>query len=181
MSEIETLSTRVAYKNNWMSVREDAIRRQSGAEGIFGVVEKPDFVAIVPIQDGFIHLVEQYRYPVKQRFWEIPQGSWESDPPANPAVVAAGELKEETGLTAKKLSLVGHLFQAYGYSTQGFHVFLATDLHEGEQQLDSEEEGLVSRAFAISEFENMILSGEIKDATTIAAYGLIKLKNALPD
>ena len=64
MAEIETLSTRVVYKNKWMTVREDRIRRLSGAEGIYGVVDKPDFVVILPVQDGLIHLVEQYRYPV---------------------------------------------------------------------------------------------------------------------
>ena len=62
MKEIETIGSRVAYQNNWMTVREDKVRRASGAEGIYGVVDKPDFVAIIPIQQGFIHLVEQYRY-----------------------------------------------------------------------------------------------------------------------
>ena len=77
MKEIETISSRVAYKNNWMTVREDKVLRPSGAEGIYGVVDKPDFVAILPIQSNYIHLVEQYRYPVEGRYWEIPQGSWD--------------------------------------------------------------------------------------------------------
>lgn len=55
MKEIETLSSRVTYENKWMKVREDRIRRSSGAEGIFGVVEKPDFVAILPVERGYIH------------------------------------------------------------------------------------------------------------------------------
>jgi len=83
MKEIETLESRVVYQNKWMSVREDKIRRASGVEGIFGVVDKADFVVILPIQDGYIHLVEQYRYPVEGRFWELPQGSWEENPDAD--------------------------------------------------------------------------------------------------
>ena len=64
-----------------MRVREDMIRRRDGSTGIYGVVEKPDFVVIVPVEDdGRVHLVEQYRYPVKGRYWEFPQGSWEREP-----------------------------------------------------------------------------------------------------
>lgn len=43
MKEIETLESQVVYQNKWMSVREDKIRRASGTEGIFGVVDKADF------------------------------------------------------------------------------------------------------------------------------------------
>ena len=176
MDEIETLSSSVVYQNRWMTVREDQIRRPSGAQGIYGVVDKPDFVAIVPIDDNLIHLVQQYRYPVQQRYWEIPQGSWESEPEVDHAEVAAGELREETGLTSNKLQYVGHIYQAYGYSNQGFHVYLATNLEAGVQKLDEEEEGLISKAFSLEEFESMIVTGVIKDATTISAYSLVKLK-----
>ena len=179
MTEIETLSTKIVYKNKWMTVREDRIRRASGAEGIFGVVEKPDFVAILPIQDGVIHLVEQYRYPVAQRYWEIPMGSWESSSDADPATVAAGELREETGLLANKMEHVGHLYQAYGYSNQGYHVFLATGFDRTTQALDDEEEGLITKGVSIAEFESMIVSGVIVDGTTISAYHLARLKGFL--
>lgn len=176
MKEIETISSRVAYKNNWMTVREDKIRRSSGAEGIYGVVDKLDFVAILPIQGNHIFLVEQYRYPVEGRYWEIPQGSWEESPDADNSIVAAGELKEETGLLADRMEYIGHIFQAYGYSNQGFHLYMATELQKSEQNLGLEEEGLITEKFSIGEFENMITSGVIKDATTISAYGLAKLK-----
>lgn len=179
MNEIETLESRVVYKNKWMTVREDDVRRASGAEGIYGIVDKPDFVAIVPIHQGRIHLVEQYRYPVQGRYWEIPQGSWESSPDADNATVAAGELREETGLVSNSLQYVGHVFQAYGYSNQGFHIFLATELTSSTQELDAEEEGLITQSFTLGEFEAMIISGEIKDATTISAYGLVKMKKLI--
>lgn len=179
MDEIETLSSRVAYENRWMTVREDKIRRASGAEGLYGVVEKPDFVAILPIHDGHIHLVEQYRYPVKGRYWEIPQGSWEDSHDADPLIIARGELKEETGLIAGEMLYVGHVFQAYGYSDQGFHLFLATHLQGSDQELDQEEEGLVTARFSLTQFEAMIADGTIKDATTLSAYGLAKLKGLI--
>ncbi|MFE1049323.1 hypothetical protein ACFW5S_26680 [Streptomyces olivaceus] len=72
----ELLESRLAYRNPWMTVREAGLRRPDGSDGLYGVVDKPDFVLIVPRErDGF-HLVEQYRYPVGSRFWEFPQRSW---------------------------------------------------------------------------------------------------------
>jgi hypothetical protein len=60
-----------------MKIRENQIRRRDGSVGIYGVVDKSDFVIIVPIQDGIVHLVQQYRYLIGRCQWEFPQGSWE--------------------------------------------------------------------------------------------------------
>lgn len=147
-ADIETIGTRVVYENRWMRVREDAIRRRDGSEGIYGIVEKPDFVVIVPVEeDGPIHLVQQYRYPVGGRYWELLQGSWEERPGADPADVARGELQEETGLIADAMEHVGYLFEAYGYSNQGYHVYVVRGLQRGIADLDHEEQDLVSQAF----------------------------------
>lgn len=179
--DIERLGSRVVYENRWMRVREDRIRRRDGSEGIYGVVEKPDFVVVVPRdRDGRLHLVEQYRYPVSGRYWELPQGSWEQTPGADPRDVARGELLEETGLEATEIAYAGHLFQGYGYATQGYHVFLAGGLARvADIARDHEEQDLVTRTVTISEFEQMIRDSEIKDATTVAAFGLLRLKGLI--
>jgi hypothetical protein len=64
---LERLSSRQVYRNRWMTVREDSIRRQDGSTGLYGVVCKPDFSLIIPYEAGAFHLVEQYRYPVEGR------------------------------------------------------------------------------------------------------------------
>ena len=176
MPEIKTLARKIVYQNKWMIVREDRIQRASGVEGVFGVVEKTDFVVIIPVSEGFIHLVEQYRYPVQARFWELPQGSWEENVDADPKLVAAGELREETGLHANTMIYVGHQYLAYGYSNQGYHIYLATDFDQQATDLDVEEEGLITKKFTLQEFEAMLKNEIIKDATTANAYNLAKLK-----
>ncbi len=177
LPEIVTLGTRLVYENRWMRVREDAIRRPDGSEGIYGVVEKADFVAILAREaDGAVHLVEQYRYPIGRRAWELPQGAWEQMPDADPLEVARGELREETGLAAARMTYAGHFFQGYGYSTQGCHVFLAEELSRGEAALEAEEQGLVTRCVPAAEFERMLSEGEIADSTTLAAVALLRAK-----
>ena len=178
--EITTVATKSVYENRWMRVREDVILRQDGSKGIYGVVEKPDFAVIAPVEDdGSVHLVEQYRYPVGARFWELPQGSWEHAPGADPLEVARGELLEETGLIAGQMIYAGHLFQGYGYATQGYHVFVAQRLQRTASKLDHEEQGLITNRFSRSALVKMICDGEIKDATTVATLGLLQMKNLL--
>ncbi len=168
--------SREVYTNRWMRVREDAVEFPDGAHGIYGVVEKPDFVGIVPVDTaGCIHLVQQYRYPVQGRYWEIPQGSWEDRPGVDPEKVALAELREETGLSAGHLTRVGHLFAAYGFSNQGYHLYVATDLKQGEAAREPTESDMISRGFTVPEIRRMIAEGQIKDATTIAAFGYLLL------
>jgi 8-oxo-dGTP pyrophosphatase MutT (NUDIX family) len=171
----ERKSTRVVYQNRWMRVREDSIVREDGSDGIYGVVEKPDFALVIPRDGDHVHLVEQFRYAVGARFYEFPQGSWEDRPHADPEEVARGELEEETGLNAGTLEHLGYLYEAYGYSTQGFHVYLATDLEEGSPRLAPEERDLRSRRVPIAALEQMIRAGDMKDAASVAAYGLLRL------
>lgn len=179
MTEIKTTASRVVYENRWMRVREDSIERQDGSPGIYGVVEKADFAVIVPLDNGLIHLVEQYRYPVQGRYWELPQGSWEDAPGTDPLALARAELREETGLTAETMLHVGHLFECYGYSTQGYDIYLAQGLQAGEAQRERTEQDMVSRAFPVEEVLAMITEGVIKDSATVAALGMLRLKGHL--
>lgn len=181
MPEIEATATHVVYQNRWMRVREDTIRRGNEPAGIYGVVQRPDFVLIIPMEeDCSLHLVEQFRYPVGARFWELPQGSWETRPDVPALDVARAELREETGLEAAEMTHIGHLFQAYGYATQGYDIFLARQLHFVGNSLDPEEQGLITHCFPLLEVVQMIHSGVIQDATTVAAMGLLHLKGLLP-
>ena len=177
--DIETLSSKVVYENRWMTVREDQVRRKDGSEGIYGVVEKANFVAIVAIQDGRIHLVEQYRYPVQERFWELPQGAWHDAPDTDHAEVARGELREETGLLAEEMIYGGELCLAYGFCTHRCHIFVAKGLSEGPRDLDTEEQDLITASFSMEEFDRMMIDGIIKDAVTVSVIGLLRLKGMI--
>ncbi|MEW2621599.1 NUDIX domain-containing protein [Streptomyces sp. NPDC048106] len=172
--EVRATGSKVVYENRWMSVREDTTLRHDGTPGLYGVVRKPDFAVVIPYADGGFHLVEQYRYPVEGRYWEFPQGSWEDRPDVDPLDLARGELAEETGLTAAEMTLIGHLFAAYGYSDQGFNVILATGLTQGEPRLEPEEADLISRWFSEEEVWRMVAEGRVKDASTLAALALLQ-------
>jgi ADP-ribose pyrophosphatase len=176
---IKTLSTREIYRNRWISLREDRIRHDSGTEGIYSVITKPDFALVIPRERDDFFLVDQYRYPVKGRYMEFPQGTWEENAAATPEMVAARELQEETGLSAGKMTYLGPLFLAYGLMDQRMHTFLAEDLTQGQASPAPEEGDLVCKRVAIKDFEAGILDGRILDACSVAAYGLLKLRGLL--
>jgi len=177
--EIRTLSSKVVYANRWMRVREDAIERRDGAQGIYGVVEKPDFAVVAAIQNGCVHLVEQYRYPLGRRFLELPQGSWPSGASGTPEALARMELREETGIVAAEMIPIAHVHAGSGFMAQAYDVFLARGLVFGEPQLEAEEQGLVTRAFPVDEVIAMINAGEITDAPTLVTFGMLRLKGYL--
>ena len=72
------------------------------------------------------------------------------------------------------MDYVGHLFIAYGMSSQGFHVFRATQLIQDEPHPEKEEQDLVVKRIPIAVFEQLVRRGEIKDAATISAWALLK-------
>lgn len=171
---ISTLASREVYRNQWMRVREDEILRSNGERGIYGVVEKHDAAIILPVDKGRVWLVEQYRYTIGERALELPQGGWEMKV-ENPEELARGELKEETGLEAAQMTLLGELWIAYGYARQKQYVFLATGLSPAEKKPDSEEHDLADRSVSVGEFEEMMRNGVIRDGCTLAAWGLYLL------
>jgi ADP-ribose pyrophosphatase len=166
------------YRNPWTRVREDVIERANGQRGIYGVIDKDPACIIVPLErtpEGeFLTLVGQYRYTVGAHFWELPQGGWETAEVV-PEELARGELREETGLIAERMTRLASLQIAYGAMNQVQHVYLAEGLTQGEHDRDVEESDLEVRRVAVAEFERMILDGRIVDNCSIAAWGVYRL------
>lgn len=177
--EIQTLDSKVVYQNRWMTVREDAIGREDGYRGIYGVVDKPDFVVVIAVDGNDVFMVEQYRYPVKGRHLEFPQGAKEGAETFVALDVAKAELQEECGLLASDWQYVGEQFLAYGMCSQRYHIFIAKDLSDTKQNLEEEEQGLTVHKLPLSEVKRRIINGELMDSTTCNAFGLATLKGLL--
>ncbi|WP_348266720.1 NUDIX hydrolase [Edaphobacter sp. DSM 109919] len=175
---IRTISSREVYRNRWTRVREDVIERTNGHRGIYGVVDKDPAAIIIPLEvtaDGeFVYLIEQFRYTVGGRHIEFPQGGWELAE-VDAEEMARGELREETGLTAERMTHLATLQIAYGVMNQQQHVFLAEGLTMGQAEPDQEENDLVVLRVDVREFERLLLDGAIVDNCTVAAWGLYKV------
>ncbi|MEU6642042.1 NUDIX hydrolase [Saccharomonospora sp. NPDC046836] len=175
MDPIQRVSTREVYRNDWMTVREDAIRRPDGSAGIYGVVDKPHYALVIPLDGDRLTLVEQFRYPLGMRRWEFPQGTAPGQARLDPRELARRELREETGLVAGSLVELGVLDVAAGMSSQRGTAYLATELRAGVPDREHEEQDMRTGWFTRGEFDKMVRSGEITDAQSLAAYALLLL------
>jgi len=172
---VETLGTREVYANPWLTVREDSVRRDDGSCGIYSVIDKPTYALVIAVDGERLHLVEQFRYPLQLRRWEFPQGTAPDLADLDPLVLAARELREETGLLAGKITEIGMVDTAAGLSSQRGRVFVATELVAGPPQREHEEQDMRSGWFTRATFEAMAAAGEITDAQSLAAYTLLTL------
>jgi 8-oxo-dGTP pyrophosphatase MutT (NUDIX family) len=168
---VRQLGSRIVYENPWMTVTEDDIELLDGTRSIYGVVHKPDFAIVIPLDGDRIHLVEQYRYTIGRRRWELPQGV--AVHATTPEEIAAAELAEETGLRAEQFTVLGFLNLAYGCMTSGFHVVLATGLTDGTPDRETTEQDMRSSWFTVDEMWQLIDAGRITDAPSLAALALL--------
>ncbi len=171
-----TLSSRTAYENPWIRVREDAVIRPDGEPGIYGVVEvRSPAVFVVPVTaEGEIVLVEVDRYAIGRRSWEVPAGGADGQ---DPAEAAARELREETGLAATDWRDLGEVFSLNGVSDAPGRVFLARGLAQ-IGGAEAEVEGITAmRTVSVVELAEMIARDEITDNESLGA--LLKALTAL--
>lgn len=153
-----------------MTIRHDDVIRPDGKKGIYGVLEKRDFVLIIPVFQKKLYLVNLYRYALEAESWEFPEGDWELKETHRSG--AQRELLEETGFKPGKMIHLAYLWLAVGYSNQGFNVYLADDCRKVSNVTDIDIARM--KGFTLVQLEKMIQQGKIKDSPTITAIYLYK-------
>ena len=104
-------------------------------------------------------------------YFELPQGGWETAD-VDIEEMARGELREETGLIADRMTKLGMLWIAYGAMHQEHHIFLAQGLRTGEAERDPEEHDMTVHRVRVEEFQAMMLDGRVRDNCTVSAWGM---------
>ena len=137
-----------------------------GSESARDVVRHHGGSVVVPIDsEGYVYLVSQYRAAIGCVTLELPAGKLE--PGEQPEVCARRELAEETGYSAGTLKHLSSILTSPGYSDELLHIFLATDLKYGDASPD-EGEFVRVMMFPLDEVVDLVASGEVRDAKTVA-------------
>ena len=166
-----TLSTEEKYNNPWIKVEENQIINPSGKPGIYGVVHFKNLaIGIVPVdEEGYTWLVGQFRYPLNEYCWEIPEGGGPIG--IDPLTSAQRELREETGLLAEKWTYLSRIHTSNSVCNEEGHIYLAQGLTQGPTEFE-ETEDLKIRRIHLSEALQLVLSNEISDSLSIV--GIMK-------
>lgn len=168
----ELVETEIVYPGRAFTIRRDHVRMPDGRISKLDVVEHHGSVVLVPVDDqGNLVFVSQYRHAAGQEMLELPAGTL--DEGELPLDCAARELREETGMAARKLESLGGFFLAPGYSTEYMYVFLATGLYSAPLKAD-DDEYLQVHPEPLSKALQLADQGGLPDAKSLAALWLAR-------
>lgn len=161
------VDSREKFNGKLLHVYLDDVKLPDGSGSTREWIKHPGACAIVPVfPDGSIMLIKQYRYPVRQIFFEVPAGK--IDPNEPPEATAIRETEEETGLKANSMAYIGHFYPVIGYSDEIIHIYTAWDLEQTTHNSD-DDEFLINLRLPFKEAIRMVELGEITDAKTICS------------
>ena len=174
----ELLESRVEgerlYSGAVFDLEVDRVKLPNGRIATRELIRHKGAVAIVPLfPDGTVAVEAQFRYAVGRIMIEIPAGKLYA-PDEDRESAARRELREETGLIAGKMICLGDYFGSPAIVDERITLYLATELSEGERDLDDDEFLSVKR-IPLDKLTDAILSGEITDGKTQAALSRVML------
>jgi ADP-ribose pyrophosphatase len=163
---VQVVSSELIFKGRVMEVKRDQIIEPSGIKATREWVKHPGSVVVLPVfPDGRILLIRQYRYAAAQEMWELVAGHKEPDEDFETG--AHRELEEEVGYTARKLKKLLEFFPSPGFLSEKMVVFLAEGLTKGKSNPEDDEK-IDQRIVTLSQAEEWIRKGKIRDAKTVA-------------
>lgn len=154
------------YRGRAFAVEKVKVRLPDGRITHYDLVNHTGAVTLVPVDEqNRIWFVRQYRMGAKGELLELPAGTLEKN--EDPALCAAREIREETGLAARNVTKLGEFFLAPGYSSEHMYVYLMTDLYEAPLEHD-DDEFLQTEAIPVDTVWEMIQKNQINDGKTLA-------------
>ncbi|MCA0362932.1 MAG: NUDIX hydrolase [Spirosomataceae bacterium] len=166
------LSTQVIYENPWIEVEHHEVLNPSGGAGIYGQVNfKNIAIGIIPVDNDLnTWLVGQFRFPIEEYSWEIPEGGC----PMGEDILEAAkrELKEETGFSAEKYTMVAKIHTSNSVCREVGFIFLAENLTHGESEPE-ETEDLQIKKVSLKEAYELVMNNQITDSLSVA--GILKV------
>lgn len=168
----EVTQSKTVFKGRVFDVKQESVRLPEGNLVQLDIVEHAASVSLLPLdEDGQFWFVRQYRHPAGQEIIELPAGVVDEGEEAQAA--ALREIREEIGMAAKNLELLGSFYLAPGYSTEYMYVYLATGLTPAPLEQDEDEVISVVK-IPLQEAFRMAVQGKFHDAKTLATLFLAR-------
>jgi ADP-ribose pyrophosphatase len=162
------------YTGKVVTLNVDTVQLPNGVTIDLETIRHPGAAAVVPIKDdGTVVLIRQFRHAAGGFIYEIPAGKL--SPGEDPLHCAARELEEEVGYRAASFELLSSIFTAPGFADEVIHVYKATGLIQGRQQLDHDEVLEIVEMPLTAAMEK-IVDGTIRDGKTIVGLQAVYIR-----
>jgi ADP-ribose pyrophosphatase len=174
----EATGEEVRYRGPFLTVVGATFRTPDGDTFDREFLRHLGAVAVVPVVDGEVVLVRQFRAAVGRDLLEVPAGLLDVDGEDREAC-AARELEEEAGLrlTGPLEHLVDY-FPSAGMADHQVFLYLATSTEPCEARPQGiEERAMQVERVPLAEVDRLIASGEVQDGKTIV--GLLLARDRL--
>jgi len=176
----QTLSDTEAFANPFAEVHIVEVRTpMRPASATWTVVHRKGACVVAPITaEGNLLLIRQERIPIRSSIWEFPAGQIDPAGEHDDALIRATalrELREESGhdlAPGGELIPLGLFFSSPGIMDEHNYLFVARPVVPSPNGAEPEAAEAIGecRAFSPAELRQMIVSGEIRDANTLAAF-----------
>ncbi len=167
--------TKNIYTGQVVTLNIDTVKLPNGVTVDLEVVRHPGAAAMVPMKDDVtVIMIRQFRHAAGGFIYEIPAGKLH--PGEDPLDCAARELEEEIGYTSRSFTLLSSIFTAPGFTDEVIHIYQATGLEKGTQQLDRDEV-LEVVELPLKEAIQKIEDGVIRDAKTIVGLQAVFIQS----
>ena len=159
------LSSRIVH-NGHLRLKIDTVLLPDGTKSSREVVEHPEVVAIVAVDDKDNALmVTQFRYALGKDLLEIPAGGIDGNETPEDAV--RREMQEETGFLPKKIVRLGGFYSAPGFTDEYLYLYLATGLVPSRLYAE-DTDGIKLERIPVKDIPALVTSGRIQDAKSLA-------------
>ncbi len=171
-----SLMKNTVYMGRVVTLNIETVRLPNGVTVDLEIIRHPGAAAVVPLkEDGTVVLIRQFRHAAGGFIYEIPAGKLH--PGEDPRDCAARELEEEIGYRASSLELLSSIWTAPGFADEVIHIYKATGLTCGKQQLDRDEV-LEVVEMPLEQAIAKIRDGTIRDGKTIVGLQAVFLDSA---
>mgnify|MGYP001290177755 FL=1 len=160
------LSCKRPWQGRVFDVEVSEVALPDGSYGYRELARHHGGAGVCVLCDGNMCLVRQWRISVGRMTLEIPAGKLNDG--EDPAVCAARELQEETGLVAGSLEPLATSYGSIGFSDECTHIFLAHDVQKGHAHPDKGE--FIELCWVpLDEVLTAVREAKISDSKTIIA------------
>ncbi|MBL8121656.1 NUDIX hydrolase [Candidatus Saccharibacteria bacterium] len=163
------VATKVLLTHARIQIVEDEVVLPDGYKTAYLRFEKlQDWVTLLAIKGDMVAFIKDYSYPLDKWLWQLPEGL--VDRGETIEQTASRELREECGLEAASLRLIGMNYGDHRRSTRKNFIFVAEDLRDIQKSPgDPEEQGMERHWFTLDEVKHMIVNGEIVQKHALSA------------